>query len=652
MKNIALAFTVIVLVFRSVVSAENFDVPPSLKQNVDFWTKVYTELSLSEGVLHDKDYPMIIYKRFTVETENPRERSRMVDVQKKIIADLLITMKNTPHESWSPQADSIEQLFKTYAPAGALDSADSRLRFQRGQKERFKLGLYRSGLYIDSIKAIFAQYGIPERLAYLPHVESSFDYEAYSKVGAAGIWQFMRSTGKHYLHIAYDVDERRDPIAETRAAAKLLSSNYALLKAWPIAITAWNYGDNGMKRAVDELGTTDIEEIIKRHESSTFKFSSKNFYGCFLAASHIAMNPEKYFPGITYGQAVSYRTIILDRAMLPTEVAKFAAVSLDTIKSLNLAFRPTVFKQNRRLPAGTAVHLPLSCDAVSVIAMKAPAQTVTVASAVPAPAPDTSTHYYHVKRGEVLPEIAKKLKVPLVSLVVDNDLYRVPSLFVGQELHIPDTSAKWPDSVYSFAMKFTTSTAPVQNEKPAVSPVNASGAVQTSTFDADIYGLESDYNDHDHSLHIKLSLDETIGHIAEWADVSQDKLRARNHLGRRSILRIGKDLYIPMPESTVKEFNDNRLEYHMGIEEDFYGSYRVASSHSYTAQRGENLWKLCDSIDIPFWLLKKINTRMNPDEIVPGAMLSIPDVIERTAGDTSDAILPLPTTTKAFAPVP
>jgi hypothetical protein len=83
------------------------------------------------------------------------------------------------------------------------------------------------------MKQIFNKFGLPDDLVYLPHVESSFNPKAYSKFGAAGIWQFTRSTGRQYLTVDYAVDERRDPIRASVAAARLLKQNYKKFKKWP-----------------------------------------------------------------------------------------------------------------------------------------------------------------------------------------------------------------------------------------------------------------------------------------------------------------------------------------------------------------------------------------------------------------------------------
>ena len=167
------------------------------------------------------------------------------------------------------------------------------VRSQTGQRERFLAGVIRSGAYIPAIKQVLRSYGLPEDLAYLPHVESSFNTAAYSKVGASGIWQFTKSTGKTYLRIDQAVDERSDPLIAAHAAAKYLKNSYNQLGTWPLALTSYKYGTAGTKRALNEKGS--YERIFTEYNKGHFKFASRNFYAEFLAAKEIARNPDKYF---------------------------------------------------------------------------------------------------------------------------------------------------------------------------------------------------------------------------------------------------------------------------------------------------------------------------------------------------------------------
>ena len=127
------------------------------------------------------------------------------------------------------------------------------MRFQQGLADRFHAGLVRSGQWRDHIQKSLRAAGVPEELAALPHVESSFDPNARSFVGAAGLWQFTGDTGRRFMQIDQAVDERRDPYESSDAAARLLKYNYSMLNTWPLAITAYNHGTAGMRRAVDQM---------------------------------------------------------------------------------------------------------------------------------------------------------------------------------------------------------------------------------------------------------------------------------------------------------------------------------------------------------------------------------------------------------------
>ena len=179
-------------------------------------------------------------------------------------------------------------------PRDFRDAID-RIRFQLGQADRFHEGLIRAAVWEKEIAHTLTQHGVPAEIAALPHVESSFNLAAYSKVGAAGLWQFMPSTAKRFMRVDDMVDERLDPYSATEAAANLMLYNYRLLGTWPLAVTAYNHGPGGLRRAQDELGTSDIAVIVKRYQGATFGFASRNFYVAFLAALEVDRNAEQVF---------------------------------------------------------------------------------------------------------------------------------------------------------------------------------------------------------------------------------------------------------------------------------------------------------------------------------------------------------------------
>ena len=172
------------------------------------------------------------------------------------------------------------------------------LRIQRGQKEFIEKGLAMVQPYAAHIEAAFQAQGLPGELAYLSFVESSFNVNAVSKVGASGVYQLMPEVARSFMKISDTIDERRDPIKSAQAAARILRSNLNLLGDWPLAITAYNHGAVGVKRAVARAHTRDLVLINERYQARSFGFASKNFYCEFLGVLMTFRDYAATRPGI------------------------------------------------------------------------------------------------------------------------------------------------------------------------------------------------------------------------------------------------------------------------------------------------------------------------------------------------------------------
>lgn len=655
-KSTLLPFILALLYFK-ITLCQHFPTPEILKYNVAFWKKIYTEISLKEGLLHDYEYPMIIYKKIYIGTKSSHQRKRIIRNEIEQIKTLLSTIETQPESTWPATAKEIVALFNKYATVDALKDAADRIRFQRGQRERYKRGLYRSGAYLDTIKAIFTQYNIPQRLIYLPHVESSFTPSAYSKVGAAGLWQFMRGTGRIYMTINYSIDERRDPILATRAAAKLLSHNYKEIKAWPLAITAYNHGLNGMKRAVAQTGSRDISVIIQKYKGRLFRFASKNFYSCFLAASEIAMNPEKYFPDITYASPIQYQDITLEYYMRPKDLAQYSGISEKELEELNPAIRPIVFRHNKLIPKAATIHLPVSLSIASVKQSLGNLPDSLKVTTPPRP------EYYQVVRGDNLYSIARRLGVSARDIALENNINRLNRIYAGQVLRIPEAAGSEKAVVTQIvkveekaevkqieeqaAVKTTPSQPSPAEEVPdtltEIIMAKAESVPRTSApdktgrlnkFDAEIYNFEINFSEEENSAAIRISLNETIGHYADWLGIPTQSIREANYMGRGSTIRINQELTVPVDKETLEQFNRRRLEYHMALEEDFYSQYKITELKVKIIQRGETLWDICNEDGvIPLWLLKKYNKLIDIGQLFPNMKIWLPVVEEKTEKD-------------------
>jgi membrane-bound lytic murein transglycosylase D len=759
MKRILSILFVVVLLQASFAQDGDsaiFSVPAVIKENVAFWKKVYTEIGLHEGVFHDRDHPLVILKRISVGQASGWAYNRMTEGQKKHIAACLRNVETQPESTWTEEEKTYAAIYREQAPAGAIADAGNRIRFQLGQKERFRMGLERSTAYLDTIRAIFKNYGIPDRIAYLPHVESSFNLESYSKVGAAGVWQFMRSTGRLFLKINYLIDERRDPILSTTAAARLLKSNYQSLGAWPLAITAYNHGVNGMKRAVEYTGSRDIETIIKNYTSPSFQFSSKNFYACFLAASDIAMHAEEYFPDLRCSDKIAFKNVKLPSYMRPSVICDYLNVPASVLREFNPAIRPVVFSQQKQLPAQYEIRVPLDIASGSMEKILA-----RVPDSLKSSEPERS-EYYTVQLGDNLNAIASRLGVSLSQLAVENNISRKNRIFEGQVLRIPQTRQAGAAATAP-VVAATEAPKPIPEEKPiepaprrspprpekkavaappqtqAAPPAQATAAIDTASgadtltwplvsmksgkaarlsdagaleeraakspaqaftrketklsfksqadlpvvrkseppaqettsrtekkvapaaaiadslreiamtaavpstrtassikpsvfpkFDVDVYNLETTLSADGAFAEIRVSTDETIGHYAEWLGIATHRVRQINQMGGRSDIRIGEPILIPAQQPALGSMMQTRLEYHMAIEEDFYGRFKVTDVKQKTLRRGEALWDICNGTDpIPLWLLRKYNKQLDFGKLLPGATIWIPVVEEK-----------------------
>ena len=354
--------------FRSQSSADrmsgSFPVPHQIDDNVAFWRNVYGTWSRGQAVLHDDRHLGIVYE--VVELSDPlaagnsNEQRELLNARQAELGQRLAVLEAKVAAGDSLNAEERELRDKIVSVAGpqAVFGAHERLRSQRGMRERFRRGLEISGRYDEAFREIFRSHGLPEDLAYLPHVESSFQTNARSSVGAAGVWQFMPSTGRLYMKVGNHVDERLDPVAAAEGAARYLGNAHSRLGSWPLTITSYNHGVGGMQRAKSEFGD-GFGRIAREYRGPAFGFASRNVYAEFLAAREVARNPSKYFPeGVAFEQPLSAKRVVLDQSLPAHHIARQHDVDIGTLQELNLAWLAPVRSGRAPVPAGTAVWVP------------------------------------------------------------------------------------------------------------------------------------------------------------------------------------------------------------------------------------------------------------------------------------------------------
>ncbi|OGW29949.1 MAG: hypothetical protein A3K09_05965, partial [Nitrospinae bacterium RIFCSPLOWO2_12_FULL_47_7] len=371
----------------------------------------------------------IIYEVVDLDASGRQSESRLNAVKNKYKNILSSLAQKQDHSDLSPEESRVAQMVH-----GHYSEASRNIRSQIGQKNRFREGLIRSGLYMDKIKAIFHEYGLPDELTALPHVESSFQIGAYSSAGAAGIWQFTRSTGQLFLKVGYEVDERRDPILATVAAAKLLKKNYEELHSWPLAITAYNHGLGGMIRA-KRLHGDDIVNIINRYDSRSFGFASGNFYSEFLAAMEISRNYKKYFPDVVMPPPLQAVAMRFNEYVSMETVRNYFKMTSDQIAEYNPALRPPVLSGKKRIPVGYIFKAPPDkLPSISSGYRSIPA-SLKYGDQIP-------SKWHTVSSGDTVSSIASKFKVNVEELRRLNNIDQKNRIHRGQVLQLPVVPTK------------------------------------------------------------------------------------------------------------------------------------------------------------------------------------------------------------------
>jgi membrane-bound lytic murein transglycosylase D len=660
-----------------------FPIYDGIRPNISFWKKIYSEYSITQGVIHDSQNLDIIYDVIELKdrdlydsTKINRDRVNAAKKKYKLILARL-ARGETPVGS---EERRVADLFGPNAKPADFQAAMRNLRCQLGQKDPFRQGIIRSGAYLQEIKQIFRESGLPEDLAYLPHVESSFNPQAYSKFGAAGIWQFTRSTGKRYMTVSYAVDERRDPILSSQAASRLLRSNFKKFQNWPMAITAYNHGVSGMLRA--QRSKEDYETIFKDYRSRIFRFASRNFYSEFLAAREVARDYRQYFGELALDTPIKGQQVVLAGYSSLPEIARQFELELHVLRKLNPALRDPVFRGQKYVPRGFCLRLPASPDRdwQSLIAELAPKIYKT---------DQKQNRIYTVQKGDTAGEIARMHGVNLSDLIAANDLDARATIYIDQNLRIPQPGEQPPvlasakperaeperiDTPKGDRQKVETTPQPeTETLKPEETPMLSgldfdtvesrqtveSATVQMTpesseppeTMTTDQQGPRRDSlepasnpavvqgnlavrevrTEHGRLIGIiRVEIEETLGHYAEWLEVSAAEIRRLNGFRYGKPIRINEAIKIPMHRVTKAEFEEKRFEYHKEMAEDFFAAYRIEKVQIYTIKAGDNIWTLSKEIfEVPLWLIKKYNDHLDFSALQPAQEIKIPIIVEK-----------------------
>ncbi len=493
-------------------------------------------------------------------------------------------------------------------------------------------------------------------------MESSFNPDAYSKVGAAGMWQFTRSTGRRFMRIDHVMDERMDPYIATGAAASLLAYNHDTLKSWPLALTAYNHGVSGMRRAIRKLGTDDPEIVLRQYRGRAFGFASRNFYPAFLAAVQIDADPEKYFGPLQIDVPPDIVKVPMEDYVSTASAAESFGVDEETLRYYNPALMPTVWTGNKYIPKGYELRLPghsVNGDIAGLLA------AIDASARHSQQKPDV---IHRVKRGDTLSGIANDYGVTVGDLMQINNLRSRNMIRAGQVLRLPAADGvvvaadSQPVVVAAATAPATTDAASASTgmieasssaaaaaavhapaSEPAVQPADPlvvadsgmpiadnEAAVDNIEFSAlataqpDLAADPSDYTVADDNR-IEVQAMETLGHYADWLKVRTQRLRDLNSLAFGKPVIIGQRLKLDFSNVDVSAFEQLRLAYHRDLQEAFFARYQIRDMEIHKVKPGDSVWVLAQrQYKVPVWLLRQYNPDINFDRIRPGAEVHFP----------------------------
>lgn len=390
--------------------------PDGLRARVNFWKAVFSRYGQNQIVVHHRVFPQVVFWVVDVERDvrgmgpiaadsfRKKKEAESVTLVRDVIAEIArgANLNAGMAVHIKREMEKVPGGLEKYQRA--LD--EDLVRTQTGIKEKFAEAIRRSGRYMPMMEQIFTEQGLPKELTRLPFVESSFDYSALSSVGAAGLWQFMRGTAKGYgLVVNNVVDERRDPLVATRAAARYFGEAYSRLGHWGWAITSYNHGVAGTRRKIQEFGTTDISRVLEDPQVRPFGFASSNFYPSFLAAVEVYNDRARLFPGVEPERPLRFEERRVGQAASISSLSRRFGVSVESLKRLNYGLSEAIWSGRQQVPGWYRLRVPAGANELPLTAewKDTPASKATPSSS----AVGTSTHVHIVRQGETFAQIAK-----------------------------------------------------------------------------------------------------------------------------------------------------------------------------------------------------------------------------------------------------
>lgn len=587
-----------------------FPRPPELDRAVAFWTDIFARYSQHEIVFHHPERVDVIYrvldlseasKSFDNEDEYRVFRQEQVRQVREEIQEQLRELAALPAGARVPRRlENLAGLMKKISGPDKYSVAADWVRAQRGLREKFIQAIAESGYYMPYIERAFVEAGLPRMLSRLPFVESSFNRKAYSRSGAAGVWQFMPGSARQYMRYDEVADQRRDPWFATHAAIGHLTDDYALLQDWPLAITAYNYGRNGLARAREATGIDSLVGLIQKWDGPRWGFAAKNYYAEFLAAVDVEQNKEQYFGPIALSPLLVFDEVTTPAYVEYATLVNLSGLGAEQFAWLNPSFSEAVRKGDLHVPKGQVLRTVKGGGGRLLEAMaQLPANQRH----------DRQKSYfarYRVRRGDSLSRIAERYRTSVRSIMRSNNLRSASLIRVGQVLKVPTGAARaasdQPRFEYHQVASGETLWGIARRYGSTVSSLLADNDIGSASRLQVGQRLKIRSGGEGRRIAHTVRLGDTVSQIAERYGTSVAQIKRDNRINNANVLRLGQVLQITVNEDAESSWAPLR--------------HKVTS--------GQTVEGIARRYGVSSGSLIRHNNIRNPDQIRAGQWLNIP----------------------------
>jgi membrane-bound lytic murein transglycosylase D len=340
-------------------------VPKGMEPRIRLWLAVYGQYDQNYLIIYNRERPGVIYDAVLDLPGNKQRAIFRVRAMLYLLNQIIRTSEDPLADmAKRPDGKALIELYHKFDYIADKDKftrapGPGNIGTLRGRKNELVLAFRRAAPYLPAMEAIFREHGLPPELTRLTFVESMFDREARSDKGALGAWQFLPPAARPYLVMDSARDERRDPIASTRAAAAILARDYERLKSWPLAVTAYNAGVARVIKAVNYTGASSLPVIIREYDHDDFGFSVENFYAKLLAIiaaeKRLGLKPEITVAGVN---PLDYDLVPLPSAMTVGRLSRDLGMDQVILTTMNPAWTEAVERELVFIPKGYLLRVP------------------------------------------------------------------------------------------------------------------------------------------------------------------------------------------------------------------------------------------------------------------------------------------------------